>query len=282
MKNIIVPFDFSETAYAAFETAVSIAYKHGAGIDLLYVIVDPFTYKSASYPTDVNYRSSNIRKFLEGIKKETFINLKNVISRSGVYKVKIQPYIETHSSVYQGILNFINKKKTGLIVMGTHGVSNIKTKFLGTNTERIFRMTKKPVLIIRSKPKTFEFKKIVFATNLEKEAKKVLNSAWAILKKYDARFDVLRVNTPKDSIRYSYAVGLMQNLTKNYDADFDFITVDAKSPEEGINSYCTKSKADLLVLGVHRRKGLNRLFTDRISEAITRVSAIPVLTIDIN
>ncbi len=185
------------------------------------------------------------------------------------------------ASVYKGILKFIETKKTGLVVMGTHGVSGMKTKYLGTNSERVFRMTRKPVLIVREEVKKPEFKKIVFATDLEHKARKVINQAWELLKQYDAKIDILRINTNKNSIRSTYAIGQMRNLSKKYNAEFDFVIADAETPEAGISEYCRKSKADLLVIGVHRKKGFKRLFTDRISESITRTSNIPVLTVDI-
>jgi len=280
MKNILVPFDFSKTSAFALNLAVSIAEKQKTTINLLYVVIDPFTIKSSGLES-LEYRSLNIRKFLEAIKKESFSNLKQVIEKVNSKTVKITPYIFVDASVYKGILKFIETKKTGLVVMGTHGVSGMKTKYLGTNSERVFRMTRKPVLIVREEVKKPEFKKIVFATDLEHKARKVINQAWELLKQYDAKIDILRINTNKNSIRSTYAIGQMRNLSKKYNAEFDFVIADAETPEAGIGEYCRKSKADLLVIGVHRKKGFKRLFTDRISESITRTSNIPVLTVDI-
>lgn len=281
MKNILVPFDFSKTALYALKLAVNIAEKQNTTVNLLYVVIDPFTVRSSSGIELQEYRSSNIRKFLEAIKKESFTNLKHVIKQLNNKKVKITPNIAVNAGVYKGILKFIDSKKTGLVVMGTHGVSDLKTKYLGTNSERIFRMTNKPVLIVREEVTQPEFRKIVFATDLEHKSRKVINQAWPLIKGYNAKVDILRINTPKDSIRSSYAIGQMRNISKKYTNEFDFIIKDADTPEEGINEYCTKSKADLLIIGVHRKKGFKRLFTDRVSESITRTSNIPVLTIDL-
>lgn len=280
MKNILVPFDFSKTAEYALNLAVSLAEKQNTNINLLYIVIDPFTIKSSGLKSQ-DYRSLNIRKFLDAIKKESFSNLKKVIEKLNNKRVKITPYIFVDSNVYKGILNFIDTKKTGLIVMGTHGVSDLKKRYLGTNSERIFRLTQKPVLIVREEVKQYDFRKIVFATDLEHKARKVINQAWEQLKHFNAKIDILRINTPQDSIRSTYAIGQMRNLSKKYNAEFDFIIKDSITPEAGISEYCRKSKADLLVIGVHRKKGFKRLFTDRISESITRTSNIPVLTVDI-
>lgn len=282
MKNILVPFDFSKTAGAALNLAIDIASKQKTTVSLLYVIADPFAVKSRSGLNESEYKSSNIRKFLEAVKKDSFANLKTVINNLDNKKVKVLPFVAVNASVYQGILKFLSSKKIGLTVMGTHGASDIKTRFIGTNTERIFRMTKKPVLIVRNKVSAPDFKRIVFATDLSPASHKVLNKAISFAKPYNAKIDILRINTHKDSIRSSYAVGLVRGLTKKYNSDFDFVLHDSNSPEQGISEYCAKVKADLLVIGVHRKKGFKRLFTDRISESIARTADLPILTIDIS
>ncbi|MBZ0202090.1 MAG: universal stress protein [Ignavibacteria bacterium] len=282
MKNILVPFDFSKTAMAAFDLALDIAKKHKAKVDILYIIIDPFIDQNNTSSTPEAFNKTDVRRFMERIKAESFANLKNVISRSGCTEVKINPFVEFNSSVYKSILRFIDKKKTGLVVMGTHGSKDIKSKVLGTNTERVFRLTKVPVLIVRNKIQNHNFKKIVFASDLETTSKSVFIQAWNIIKVYDAKIDVLRVNTTKDSIRRTYAVGKMRHLTKKYAGNFDYIIKDSASVEEGIEKYCDKEKAELIVLGVHRKKGFKRIFSDRVSEAITRLAKQPILTIDIS
>lgn len=279
MKNILVPFDFSNNALAALELANSIAEKQKAAVTVLYVIVDPFAVNSGLSKNE--YKSSAINKFLGSVKKETFNNLKNTLKYFKNKSVRMKPSLMVDASVYKGILKFIATRKTDLVVMGTHGASGIKTKFWGTNTERVFRMTHKPVLILSEEAKNNNFRHIVFASDLEKKSERVLSRAWKFIDSYDAKIDILRINTSADSLRSTYAMGKMRNLTKKYNGEFDFVIKDANSPEDGINEYLIKSKADLLVIGVHRKKGFKRLFTDRISESITRTVKIPVLTIDL-
>lgn len=283
MKKILVPFDYSLPSRAALDLAVNMAGRSSSGVNLLYVIPDVFAVQNRSRnvkQTDLS--STNVRKFLDGIRRESLINLKEIIKQYKNSGVKIFPIVELSTSIYQGILRYISKNETSFTIMGTHGASNIKKRFIGTNTERVFRMTKKPVLIVRDKITDFDFSKIVFASNLERSYRKVFSQAWKFIKLYDAKVEILRVNTIKDTMRGSYAIGAMKSLTRNYKADFDFVLVDADTPEEGISRYCDKSKAGLLIIGVHRKKGFKRLFTDRVSESITRTSNLPILTIDIS
>ena len=85
MKNILVPFDFSKTAGAALNLAIDIASKQKTTVSLLYVIADPFAVKSRSGLKEAEYKSSNIRKFLEAVKKDSFANLKTVINLSLIH-----------------------------------------------------------------------------------------------------------------------------------------------------------------------------------------------------
>ena len=283
MKNILVPFDFSNTSTAALKFAVDIARRNKTSINLLYIIVDPFVPQdNLNIYADSGFRNTDMKVFLEGIKRVSLANLNDVIKNINARGVKIVPHAELYSSAYKGILAFIGRRKTGLVIMGTHGQKNLKTLILGTNTERVFRMTNKPVLIVRDNIKNLNFKRIVFATDLEPASKKVLNQAWKIIKMYDAKTDILRINSSKDSIRSTYAIGTMRTLTKNYKGNFDFLIKDAGSAIEGISKYCDKVNADLLIIGVHRKKGYKRIFTDRVSEGITRLVKQPILTIDIS
>lgn len=282
MKKILVPFDFSDPATAALELAIDMAKRNKFALSVLYIIPDAFAVQNKSRSTkSSDSGNTNVRKFLDGIKAESMLNLKEVLKKYKSPGLKFTPKVEFSASVYQGILKALARQENAFAVMGTHGASNIAERFIGTNTERVFRMTKKPVIIVREKAADYNFKKIVFATNLEVPYKKVFGNAWGFIKSYNADIDILRVNTVKDSIRGSYGIGLMKSLSRGYKGKFDFVLTDAETPEEGINNYCVKSKADLLVMGVHRKKGFKRLFTDRISETISRTVKIPVLTIDI-
>lgn len=282
MKKILVPFDFLTPATAALDLAIDMAKRNKFAVNVLYIIPDAFAVQNKTRTTKTSDSgNTNVRRFLDGVKAESMINLKEVLKKYKTTGLKLTPKVEFSTSVYQGILKSISRQEIAFAVMGTHGAANITERFIGTNTERVFRMTKKPVIIIRDKAPDFNFKKIVFASNLEAPYKKVFGKAWGFIKPYNADIDILRVNTVKDSIRGSYGIGLMKSLSRGYKGKFDFILKDASSPEEGINSYCEKSKADLLVIGVHRKKGFKRLFTDRVSETISRTVKIPVLTIDI-
>jgi nucleotide-binding universal stress UspA family protein len=57
------------------------------------------------------------------------------------------------------------------------------------------------------------------------------------------------------------------------------VTMDAKSPEEGIHQFLNQTSADLVVLATHGRDGLEHWLAGSIAESAFRQSAVPTLFI---
>ena len=56
-------------------------------------------------------------------------------------------------------------------------------------------------------------------------------------------------------------------------------TVEAGDPVETILDYASSSGADLVVMGTHGRRGLDRYLLGSTTERVVRLSSIPVLTV---
>ncbi|MDO9528669.1 MAG: universal stress protein [Syntrophales bacterium] len=66
--------------------------------------------------------------------------------REAGFKVKTR--IET-GFPFSEILRVENEENVSVIVMGSHGMSNLKEILLGSVSERVIRKAKKPVLVIK-------------------------------------------------------------------------------------------------------------------------------------
>jgi hypothetical protein len=70
---------------------------------------------------------------------------------------------------FHGMRTIITDSKVDLVVMGTAGHTNMEEMIIGTNTEKVVRHAKCPVLTVQKKPANSEFKNIVYATALSKD-----------------------------------------------------------------------------------------------------------------
>jgi nucleotide-binding universal stress UspA family protein len=73
----------------------------------------------------------------------------------------------------------------------------------------------------------------------------------------------------------------MKAFFKKQKGNYEIAVRDAYDIDEGIVKYAKNISADIIALGVHRRAGPARFFTDRIAEGVLRLTGIPVLGVDI-
>lgn len=60
----------------------------------------------------------------------------------------------------------VNNPKIDLVVMGTSGHSKLEEMIIGSNTEKVVRHSRCPVLTVHETAAKKEFKNIVYATSL--------------------------------------------------------------------------------------------------------------------
>lgn len=282
MKKILVPLDFSTRSLSALELAAETALRTKASVTLFHVIADPFIFLSApnSYLSpviDTGIQADYIMK-LEKSSKE---NLNKIASKQFLKSLKVSAVTKTGGSIYREILNYAEDNKFDMIVMGTNGAVSIGEIFLGTNAERIIRFTAIPVLVIGMKLKSPVIKNILFASKFDGTAEHVFPFISSFAKLFNAKMHLLRVNSKDDFMPTETAIEKMKSLCKGKKENYEIAVRDAYEIDDGIVKYAAEIKADLIAVGVHRRSGPSRLFTDRIVEGLLRLTGIPVLGVDI-
>jgi nucleotide-binding universal stress UspA family protein len=165
--------------------------------------------------------------------------------------------------------------------MGTNGAKSLGEIFLGTNAERIVRFTDTPVLVVGKKIKTPAIRKIVFASKFDQTARQVFPFINNFAKLFKANIYLLRINTKDDFIPTQEAIEEMKSIYKGKAGSYQIALRDAYEVDDGIVKYADEINADVIAIGVHRRSGPSRLFTDRVVEGLLRLTGLPVLGVDI-
>ena len=281
MKKILVPVDFSHRSFSALVLAAEIAKRSKAQIHLVHVLANPFLMVTSpeAYPLPALEMSAQY-DFLGKLEKSSQANLKRLKDKPPLKGMKVETKIITGSSVYKEILNYAERTGPVLIVMGTNGTREFTDIFLGTNAERIIRFTAIPVLVVGSKLKKPEISKIVFPSLFNEDTDKVFPFVKDFAKLFKAKIHLLRINTKEDFVPTSQVVDKIRSFTKRHKGSYEIAVKDAYEVDEGIVSYAKEVKADMIALGVHRRRGPSRFFTDRITEGVLRLTGLPVLGVD--
>jgi len=283
MKRIILPTDFSEQAGNAMDLACQIAQKTSSELVVIHVLdytgLFDFSAGSSAYPFIGNPVGMDMdQKFLDLLYANAEEKCQSFIQQYGTKDVKITPKVKV-GSAYQYISDEINEQKTDLVIMGSKGISGVEEVLLGSNTEKVVRHAKCPVLTVKSKVNLKDIKDIVFATSFREQDSHVAQEMVKLQEVFDATLHLLRVNTPSDfettrSIMAKADAFVKDNKLKNYT-----ITVyNEKVEEDGIIFFAQDINAGLIALATHGYTGLIHLINGSIAEDVVNHAKRPVWT----
>jgi nucleotide-binding universal stress UspA family protein len=279
MKKILVPTDFSKPAQIAVEVARDIAKKSGAELILLHVIEEA-TGGSFNVEGQMNLGGDMEEKlFTLALIKKAKKQMEALLNSSVVAGVKVKSELRM-GTPFHGMRTIITDKKVDLVVMGTAGQTKVEEMIIGTNTEKVVRHAKCPVLTVHKKPVKTEFKNIVYATALSKDEEPFA----AVVKQMQGLYEdsivhLVRINTPGNFQRDVVVKKYMQDFAKKQMLKKYTINIfNDLSEEEGIIYFADSINADLVAMATHGRTGFAHVLAGSIAEDVVSHSKRPVLT----
>jgi nucleotide-binding universal stress UspA family protein len=155
IKKILYATDLSENSRYAFNYAVSLANRYGAGITILSVLEEA-TPSAESFIINI-MGENKWTELVESNKKEALDLLTQRIKDfcdEISSEVPSCPFITDEIIVKMGIpvdeiLAQCKKSDPDILIMGSHGHGLISNAMIGSTSRRVLRRCKKPVLIIR-------------------------------------------------------------------------------------------------------------------------------------
>jgi nucleotide-binding universal stress UspA family protein len=257
LNNILFLTDFSPAADAAIPYAADLAKRFGANLYALHVqtpIINPMT-EPATWAALEKAAEAETKMQRETLLK-SFPDLQP--------KVLIQ-----EGGLWSTLLSVVEENKIDLIVLGTRGRSGVGKFFLGSVAEEIFRRAPCAVMTIgpRSAGESVRRRKIseiVYATDFSTESVAAASYALSLAQEFQAHLTLLHVIAnaePDDRVHSRELMNSADHLLRNLipsAADLwcePRFAVEQGSPAENILDLANRSKADLIVLGVHRPRG---------------------------
>ncbi len=274
MKRILVPTDFSEHARYAKNVAVQIAKKNNCEIFLLNLLDLP------SHMNDAISSGANIPEIMLFLKKtnEKLEELKSDPIFDGI-NVTAEARIE---KAFDGIVKYSQSNDIDLIVMGSHGTSGFQELFIGSNTEKVVRVSDIPVLVVKGEITDFNPKNIVFASDFSSEIegpfKKIVNFS----KFFDAELNLVMINTPNSFKTSKESEKAMKAFVEKFEiGNYSLNTYSDRNIEKGVFNYSNKVNADLIAICTHGRTGISLFLNGSVSEGIVNHAYRPVITFKI-
>ena len=136
-KRVLVPFDFSDESIEAVKVGVAVA-EHKDDVHVLHVLLE----LPATDPVAVWDGLNDERR-----KNTTRDSMEKALAEAGIKDVQINATIGNPAQV---IADLADEIEAGLIVIPSHGYTGVKRLFLGSVAERVVRLAKCPVLVLKS------------------------------------------------------------------------------------------------------------------------------------
>lgn len=276
MEKILVPIDFSKKSEYASKMAARIAKKSNSTVYLLHMIelpsgiVDMGAGSNFSIPESMLYLRKVKERILEF--KEKFFH-KNT---------------EVHHSIrfenpHKGILEYAEKINSDLIIMGSKGHSDFEEILIGSNTEKVVRTSKVPVLVVKRDSEKFRMKNLIFASSFKNEDKKeVFRKFLDFVNHFKSEIHLLKVNTPSKFESTHDATLKIKNFIEEFDLPKYSINIyNDASIQKGILNFSKDINADLIALSTSGRTGLSHLFSASVTKTLSKKALKPILTIKI-
>ena len=264
IKNILVPYDFSECATDALRVAASIARRTGACIDIVHLY---------DQLTDFHTENQKIREQIEE-------RLEQVPELPFLQDLELRKFLLRQ----MGLPDMFKNERLAqmdLVVMGSHGAQGLRG-LVGSNTQKIVRIAPMPVLVIKHHVEEFALQDVVFASNFSPTDVEKFSALLPLIELYDPKVHLLKVNTPKsfersDETNKAIDAFLQRHDLRKYSASI----YNDLSIEEGILNFSRSIDADLVAMATHGRKGFFHVVNGSLTEDIVNHTTFPVLSVKI-
>lgn len=143
-ERILVPLDGSATSQRGLQEALTLASGLGATVVLLHVL-EP-------YPYGMEFASAETwESLIDGMRQQADQLLASARGEAEARAVKVETLVAEapDGRVCDAIVAQATAQHCGLVVIGTHGRRGMSHALLGSDAERVLRLSPVPVLSVR-------------------------------------------------------------------------------------------------------------------------------------
>ncbi len=285
-KRILVPTDFGELSQLALKYAAVGAVQFGA--ELIVLHAERFEVPPYFLADEYEFVLKELRRRRQSAENYLAEHVRQTLG-SVVDKLTIQ-YRVVEAHPVEAILQTTEEEKVDLIVMGTHGRTGFQRLYLGSVTERVIRKSEIPVFVVKQKERDFidvndpeakpRLKRILCPVNFTATAQLALEHAASIATRFNAKLTALYIDERGETSEEEAKEQICQWLpseVKNLCSVEPMVRFG--NAAEQILNVAVEGNYDLLVFGAERRSFLKAILFGTTTEALLRLSPIPMLVV---
>ncbi|PIY07196.1 MAG: hypothetical protein COZ21_01530, partial [Bacteroidetes bacterium CG_4_10_14_3_um_filter_31_20] len=273
-NKILIPFDFGEQSTIALDQSYNIARMIDAEILILHVITENnalWGLFSKKEQDDLEIKlKAKLIDFAEHIEK-----------KSGL---KITPLVEKGKLV-ETIINATEKLNIKFLIIGTVSSIDIKQKVIGSNSLRLIREAKCPVITIKGKEHKEGCRNIVLPLDLTKETREKVTNTIYLAKYFKSIVHIITMNSTSDTYvmnRLKLQLTQVSEFIRNQDIECtqNFLNIQAGNSNmcKALLEFSHKVDADLIVIMTQQETDVVKYFVGSLAKEIIHNSDIPVMS----
>lgn len=290
INNIMCATDFSEYSNRAIPFGVSLSNEFNSKLFICHVIDLPSTTMYGEFFVDPTEIQTRIEEYAAS-------ELANLI---GDDRVQWEPFISVGHPADE-IARIAESNNVDIVITTTHGRSGLKRLILGSVTERLIHTLHCPVLVVQDpKPGNHNyanFKKILVGCDFSPDSDLAVSYAISLAQEFESEINLVHVIEPDmfdDLVKLDSEDGriikqerkdkISENLAGLIPREacewcYPKIALLAGRPHEELSKYAIINDIDLIVLGVHGKGFVEKLFVGSTTDRVIRVGACPVLVV---
>jgi universal stress protein A len=262
VRSVLCPVDFSEQSRQALLWASAIAQYRGGELTVLSV-VEPLLAQAAEIRLGVDLARADTEPALHEFVEAT---LPEDVRQASHTRIEVMV-----GDPAEAILQTGRRLKTGLIVMGTHGLGGFRKLLLGSTTEQVLRRTEWPVLAVPagavSAPAVehpgVQLRKILLATDFRESAMAAVQWAGDLATDISVPLVLAHVVEPVvvpprwqelvadfESDRIASGQRMLARLSASFRETHTDCVVSVGRPADTIASLAVEYEAGLVVMGL--------------------------------
>ncbi|GEM82780.1 universal stress protein [Meiothermus hypogaeus] len=292
-RKILIAVDESSCSERAGRVGLAFAKKLNAQVVVTHVMKAPPTYWGLAAPSDTMKRHA-----------QEILEPWALLGQQMQLDLRTEPMHD--DDIAEGIVYLANRSHCDLIVMGTHGREGLGRMLLGSVAERVSRLAKMPVMLVRGdgqvEPSTGLFERILAPVDGSEAGRPALEMADQLAVQLGAELQILHVVPPlpapvvgpygsnmtafnwEDTLRAMEEQGeaIVENahkLAKAPRVKTALLKAQTRREADVIVDFARDSRADLIVMGTHGRTGLERLLLGSVAEGVAHHAPVPLLLV---
>ncbi len=273
MKQILIPIDFSDNSYNAFNYARTLFDSEECTFILLHVYLS-----NPSHLLNEEYNEGVLAEMSDESEEDLRLLVTKVTKENDNQNHSFEMASKANT-LLKAINSIVASRKIDFIVMGTKGAKGAKEIFLGSNAVKVINgVDNCPVIVV---PQSYIPKKpsmIAFSTNFRRAFfEKELHPLVDIIKTNNAKVNIARIMqeeylTEKQKVNKEALKIIFKEL------DYIFCKIDIETSETAaLKEFAKQTESDLISLIHHKYNFFQRLMEEDVVDKISFNSPVPLL-----